>query len=268
MSEEPSSPFAGSRDALLTACAEMERRLHGLTDSHGRIADEIHEVRKLGKRLRGGLTVAGEAKACIRWIGLIGRMLGGVRDGVVREETWQSLKLPAAPEGSMEAAIGAMLAAEAKAAARKPPKEVVDWCQLAVSQVRGRIEAVGAEYFALRAEDGAERLKRRLCKRLKRALERVRNEDFHECRKAAKAWLGGVSVVAPELELPGREAAEKLCRSLGDENDLEVLAQWLEAHGFTSAASTTVWKRLRKCQEKVRRRSITLIRKELLPELK
>lgn len=270
MSEESadSSPFAGCRDSLLAACDDMERLLRGLLDSHGKVADEIHEVRKAGKRLRGGLTVAGEAKACIRWIAVIGRMLGGVRDGMVRDKTWESLKIPAAPEGSIEAAIGAMLAAEAKASARKPPKEVVDWCQLAIAQVRTRIDAVGPEYLAIRAEEGAERLKKRLRKRLKRALETVRNEDFHACRKAAKAWLGGVSMVAPAFELPGREAAEKLCSSLGDENDLEVLSLWLEAHGFTPATSSTVWKRLRKRQEKIRRRSISLIRKELLPALK
>ena len=267
MSDEP-SPFAGARAAIIAACAEMERLLTGLNDTHGRVADEIHQTRKAGKRLRGALVMAGEPKPCIRWIAVIGRMLGGSRDATVRVKTWQSLGMPVAPVGSAEAAVAALLELEAQASTRRPPQAVIDWSQAALNQVRGRIEAQTDEEVAKAAETGAEKLEKQLRKRLKRALQRVSNEDFHDCRKAAKAWLGGMALTAPEVKLTCKEEAENLASSLGDENDLEVLAAWLEARGFTASVCPAAWKVLRKRQEKIRRKSISLIRKELLPVMK
>jgi len=266
MSETPSD-FIAARGNLIAACTEMERMLSGLNDSHGRVADEIHQVRKLGKRLRGGLTVIGEAKPCIRWIAVIGRMLGASRDAVVRSKTWDDLEIDCSAPASAEAAISAMLGLEAHAAARRPPQPVIDWSLAALGQVKGRLEARTDEETAQLAEAGSHHLKKQLKKRLKRALQRVDNEDFHACRKAAKAWLGGMSLVAPELDLPAKAETEKLADSLGNENDLEVLATWLTERGFTHATTRVAWKSLLKRQEKIRRRSIALIRKELLPAL-
>ncbi len=267
MSHDPVE-FSGARASLIAACAEMDRLLRGLNDSHGRVADEVHQVRKLGKRLRGGLTVIGEAKPCLRWISVIGRMLGGARDATVRTKTWQALEMGEAAPGSVEAAITSLLEVEASAASRRPPQGVIDWSLAALEQVKGRLESRTDEETAAAAAEGAAILERRLRKQLKRALQRVRNEDFHDCRKAAKAWLGGMSLVAPALELPGAKEAEKLGNSLGHENDLEVLACWLTDRGFSHATAGAAWKVLRKRQEKIRRRSISLIRKELLPALK
>lgn len=269
MSESPeaTSEFARAREALLGACEEMKKRLVGLADSHGRIGDEIHQVRKLGKRLRGGLAIVGEPKPCLRWIAVIGRMLSGARDSHVRIRTWRSLGVESPVTGAVENAIASLLELEADAALRRPPQGVIDWSLAAVQQVQCRIEACSQENLAQRAEKGAGHLKRRLKKRLKRTLDRVDNEDFHECRKAAKAWLGGMALVAPDLDLPGKEETEKLSSNLGDENDLEVLAQWLESRGFSQATAKTAWKVLRKRQEKIRRRSISMIRKDLLPAL-
>jgi CHAD domain-containing protein len=267
MSDQPSA-FAGARGAIIAACAEMERLLNGLNDSHGRVVDEIHQTRKAGKRLRGALVMAGEPKPCIRWIAVIGRMLGGSRDAVVRVKTWHSLGFAPPPIGSAEAAVAALLELEAQAATRRPPQAVIDWSLAALGQVRGRIESQTDEEVAKAAEDGAEKLEHLLRKRLKRALQRVTNEDFHDCRKAAKAWLGGMALTAPEIKLTGKEEAENLASSLGDENDLEVLAHWLETRGFTPSVCPAAWKVLRKRQEKIRRKSISLIRKELLPALK
>ena len=266
MSDAPSE-FLSARANLIAACTEMERLLSGLTDSHGRVADEIHALRKHGKRLRGALALIGEAKPCIRWIAVIGRMLGGSRDAVVRVKTWDSLKIDSTIPGSVEAAISAILGLEAHAAARRPPQEVIDWSLTALAQVRKRLEARSDEETAALAEKGSAHLKKQLRKRLKRALQRVDNEDFHDCRKAAKAWLGGMSIVAPDLELPAKEETEKLADNLGDENDLEVLSKWLTDRGFTHATTRVAWKNLLKRQEKIRRRSISLIRKELLPAL-
>ncbi|MCW1887392.1 CHAD domain-containing protein [Luteolibacter flavescens] len=262
------SHFSGVRGSIIAACSEMERLLKGLTDSKGRVADEIHQTRKAGKRLRGGLVIAGEPKPCVRWIGVVGRMLGGSRDAAVRVKTWNSLGIDASPVGSSEAAAAALLELEADASTRKPPQAVIDWSLAALCQVRGRLESQTDEEVAEAAEDGARKLEKQLRKRLKRALQRVINEDFHDCRKAVKAWLGGMALAAPDLPLVGKEEAERLANSLGEENDLEVLAAWLEARGFTPTICPCAWKVLRKRQEKVRRKSISVIRKELLPALK
>ncbi len=266
-SADAASDFAGTRAALIAACEEMEKRLAGLLDSHGRVADEIHQVRKLGKRLRGGLAMIGESKPCLRWIAVIGRMLGDSRDSVVRARTWKSLGAKSSAKGAVETAIEGLLDLEAAASIRKPPQGVIDWSLAAVGQVKARLESRTAEELANRAAEGSGLLRRRLKRRLKRALDRVHNEDFHDCRKAAKAWLGGMSLVAPEVSLPGKEETEKLAGSLGDENDLEVLATWLVSRGFSQATAKSAWKILRKRQEKIRRRSISLIRKDLLPVL-
>lgn len=263
-----SSPFAGARTSMIDLCHEIERMLGGLTDSHGRVADEIHQVRKAGKRLRGALMMAGEPKPCLRWIAVIGRMLGGSRDATVRVKTWTALTAGETEVGSAEAAAAGLLALEAQAANRKPPQAVVDWSLAAVAQVRGRLEAREDLEFAEQVAVGADKLRRQLRKRLKRALQRVSNEDFHDCRKSAKAWLGGLSVVAPDLVHPATPAAEKVAGTLGQENDLAVLALWLDDHGFSSTLCPGPWKLLRKRQEKVRRKSISLIRKELLPVLR
>lgn len=264
---DPVADFAGARAALIAACGEMEDRLRGLVDSHGRVADEIHQLRKLGKRLRGGLAMIGEPKPCIRWISVIGRMLGGSRDAVVRAKTWHSLGVDSTAAGAVEAAIRDLLELESDASIRRPPQAVIDWSLAAVGQIKGRLESHSPEETARKACEGASLLRRRLKRRLKRTLERVENEDFHDCRKAAKAWLGGMSIVAPSLPLPGKEETEKLAGNLGDENDLEVLAAWLTSRGFSPATAKSAWKVLRKRQEKVRRRSISLIRKDLLPAL-
>ncbi len=259
--------FAGARASLLAACGEMERMLEGLNDSHGQVAVEIHELRRLGKRLRGGLAMIDDAKPCLRWMSVIGRMLGGVRDATVRAKTWKKLGFEEGAPGSIEAAITALLDLETAVAKRVPPPAVIEWSLAAVDQVKVRLAARTAEEIAASAAKGAGRLGSQLRKRLKRALERVRNEDFHDCRKAAKAWLGGMSLVAPDLALAGGPEAVKLGDSLGEENDLEVLAVWLRSRGFTPSATPAGWKVLRKRQEKLRRRSISLIRKELLPAL-
>jgi CHAD domain-containing protein len=259
--------FAAARVTLIEACAEMERRLHGLRDSQGQVVDEIHQLRRLGKRLRGGLAMVGEAKPCLRWLSVIGRMLGGSRDATVRARTWRKLGFEAPAAGSIEAAIGGLLELEADAARRCPPQEVVDWSLAALGHVRSRLEARTDAETTEAAALGEVVLRRQLRKRLKRALQRVRNEDFHDCRKAAKAWLGGLSLVAAGREVGGMAEAGQLGDSLGEENDLEVLAAWLAGRGFSTATAGAAWKVLRKRQEKIRRRSISLIRKELLPAL-
>ena len=170
MSSEDPIELVGTRAALIAACVEMERLLGGLNDSHGRVAEEIHQVRKLGKRLRGALAMCGEPKPCIRWIAVIGRMLGGTRDATVRVKTWKSLDIGENAVGSVEAAIGALLDLEASAANRRPPQAVVDWSHAALGQVVSRLAARTEEEMAASAVEGVARLERQLRKQMERAL--------------------------------------------------------------------------------------------------
>jgi len=265
---EESSAFGGAREALVAASLDMELRLRRLVDSKGKVAEEIHEVRKLGKRLRGALMIARDAKPCIRWVAVIGRMLGGTRDAVVRADTWARLGFEEPEAGSIEAVIGALIEHQAKAAARKPPAEVVEWSLAALSQIRERLEDEKREELVARCEKGAEQMLRRLRKRLKKAAGEAEDEDFHEARKAVKAWLGGMQVLAPERQLPVEAALDKLADHLGEEHDLDVLGAWLTARGFTPATAPRVWKRLPKLQSRARRKSLAMIRREVLPALK
>lgn len=267
MSDSPNE-FSGARVALIAACEEMDGLLNGLVDSKGRIVDEIHQVRKAGKRLRGALTIIGEPKPCVRWLAVIGKMLGESRDATVRVQVWRDLGFDQPGPNSVEAVIASVLALEADAARRCPTREVVEWARSAVTQLKNRLEARSDEEIAEDAEVGADKLYRQLRKRLKRTYQRSRDADFQECRKVIIEWTGGMSLIAPNLELPGEDEAARLSENLGEESDLEVLAQWMTKRGFSSAIAGAAWKVLRKRQEKVRRLSMSLIRKELSPVFK
>lgn len=259
--------FLAARAALIAACVEMETIFSGIANKQEQVVEDVHHLRQLGKRLRGALEMSGEAKPCLRWVSVIGRMLGASRDATVRASTWRGLGEDSMLPGSIEAAIDSLLDQEARAARQPPPAGVCEWSRLAIEQIRSRLEARDDRELAASAQQGAETCRRRLRKRLKRTLERVRDEDFHACRRDLKAWLGGMSLLAPNLDAPGHAEAGKLASHLGEEQDLAVLARWLEERGFGPTTAKGTWKHLRKRQEKVRRRSVTLIRKDLLPAL-
>lgn len=267
MPDEPTE-FFSARPAIIATCREMESLLSSLGSEPERVGEVIHALRKKGKVLRGALVMIGESKASIRRIALIGGMLGQARDAVVRLKTLSQLLPGEVAKESAESALLSLLEQEAYAASRQPPAEVVEWSLAALAKVRDRLEVKDDAEIAAAAAEGATKLERQFVKRLKRALDRVRNQDFHDCRKTAKAWLGGMALTAPERALRGGQEAAQLADALGEENDLEVLSAWLSAQGFTHSICPTVWKVLRKRQEKVRRQSISLIRKEVLSALK
>lgn len=265
---QKSRPFALSRSGLLAACDEMDDRLRRLIDSKGRVADEIHALRRLGKQLRGALMIAGEPKPCIRSVGFIGSMLGGPRDAVVRLDTWKLLAIEHEVQGSIEGVITALLAQQSKSFARRPPAELVAWGQSIIGGIRMRLESAAPAALEDRCAKGAERMLRRFRKRLKKAINKADDRDFHEVRKSAKAWLGGMTLLEPGAVPPGGDEVRQLGELLGEEHDLQVFAEWLGENGFSPANVPRVWRRISKVQTRTRRASLQLIRRDVVPALK
>lgn len=229
MIEPTNSPAQAARDLLASACETMNLRLAGLLDSKGRVADEIHAIRKLGKSLRGGLALFRLEKTAVLEIQAVCRLLSGPRDATSRARTWQQLAWDGDPR--VAAAISGLLEQQTHSASRRPPPETIAWCVSRVEAARLELDALAADSLASRSASGLARLERRLRVRC-RQLDRRSEDRFHKARKALKAWLGacgflsaGVVVHEPKLEM--------LAALLGDENDLATLAQWLESHGFT-----------------------------------
>ena len=250
---------ADARETLLWTCEEMEKRLHNLVDSHRKVSEEIHQLRKLGKRLRGALTVAGVSKSRRRNIAVIGRVFGGSRDATVRAKTWRSLGIPSGTR--VEAALRSLLDLEAEVSHRRPPREVVEWALDALKEVKDHIESLTSATLTKRAAQRSAELQRNFERRLKKALSEPTNTRLHDCRKAAKAWLGAQALLPPSASIPQKKQINELCEHLGDENDLEVLAAWLKDRGFSSKMAKEPWKALCKRQDKVRRAALARMRK-------
>ena len=88
-----------AKDRLAGGCDTMRQRLHGLLDAKGRVAEEVHAIRKLGKSLRGGFSLFRLEKSAALEIQAIGRLLAGPRDAVSRLKTWNKLGWVGDPQG-------------------------------------------------------------------------------------------------------------------------------------------------------------------------
>ena len=110
-----------AREQLASGCDTMARLLVGLIDSKGRVAEEVHAIRKLGKSLRGGFSLFRLGKSSAKEIQAIGRLLSGPRDAVSRLNTWH--KLAWNDDASATAAIVGLLDQQTHTAARRPPPE-------------------------------------------------------------------------------------------------------------------------------------------------
>lgn len=227
---------------LLNACATMEVRLRGLLDEKGKVADETHALRKLGKSLRGGMVLFEVSRPAVRAISAVGRLLGAPRDSISRRTTWRRLGLiegPHAAESSV-AAITALLNLHAKAATRRPPEETVAWAEIRLRHANAALTAIPPEELDRRMADGRRHLAKRLRKRLKAVRKHLGADELHELRKAIKAWLGALHHLDEE---PAKELVD--CADLlGDVNDLHTLGTWLAAHGFTPALAPLPWRAL------------------------
>ena len=226
-----------ARQRLLHDCEEMKRMLHGLLDSKGRVAEEIHAIRKLGKSLRGGFALFGLGKSAASQIQAIGRLLAGPRDAVSRFNTWNKLGWVGEPRACT--AIAGLLEQQTHSAARRPPPEAIDWCAARVDASCAELLALPENTLAGRCSGGLDKLRRKLRKRFK-DLDHGREEDFHEARKALKAWLGALGFL-PDRSPAADSSPLKLADWLGDENDLATLGIWLDEHGFTGRFEPGLW---------------------------
>jgi hypothetical protein len=238
-------------EQLSGGCATMEQLLSGLLDSEGRVAEEVHAIRKLGKSLRGGFSLF-RLKNSAREIQAIGRLLSGSRDAVSRLSTWG--KVAWEDDAKASAAILGLLDQQIHSAASRPPSETIAWCLERVAEARKNLSELPSENLAARIAKGEKKLSKQVTKRCKN-LDHNAEEDFHDARKAIKAYLGALKFLPEESVLPDSKMVD-LAEILGDENDLATLTIWLEEHGFTAHFVPTLWKKLKSDRSALRKQAI------------
>lgn len=237
-------------ERLAGSCEVMEQLLDGLLDAKGRVAVEVHAIRKLGKSLRGGFSLFRLGGSSAKEIQVIGRLLAGPRDAVSRLSTWDKL----AWEGDAAAAIHGLLEQQTHSAARRPPPETVAWCVARVTAARQNLLELAPTELAGRISTGLRKLDKQVTQRCNR-LRHQGEEDFHEARKALKAYLGALGFLPEGTVIPDVKWVE-LPEILGDENDLATLATWLDQYGFTQNFVPTLWKKLGKSRSRLRKQAI------------
>lgn len=243
---------AFAREQLATGCNLMDRSLTGLLDTKGRVAEEVHAIRKLGKSLRGGFALFRLGKNAALEVQVIGRLLSGPRDAVSRLNTWNKLAWDG--DASPTAAIFGLLEQQTHSAARRPPPETIAWCIERMAAARQMLRELPPENLADRLARGIRKLRKQVVKRCQN-LDHQSEEDFHDARKALKAYLGALEFL-PTESVPVDPKMTELTGLLGDENDLSTLAVWLEEHGFTENFVPTLWKKLKSSRKHMRHRAI------------
>lgn len=247
---EEDAQFA--RGQLANGCDKIARLLVELLDSKGRVSEEIHAIRKLGKSLRGGFSLFRLGKSSATEIQAIGRLLSGPRDAVSRLNTWH--KLAWNEDASACAAIVGLLDQQTHMAARRPPPEAIAWCIDRVTAARKNLDELPADDLAVRLRLGLEKLDRQVAKRC-RKLDPRSEEEFHDARKAVKAYLGALGFLPQGAVMPDPKMTE-LPELLGDENDLATLSYWLDEHGFTVDFVPTLWQQLTESRQRLRKEAM------------
>lgn len=236
-------------DQLATGCGTLEQLLNGLLDSKGGVAEEVHAIRKLGKSLRGGFALFRLAKTSAREIQVIGRLLSNPRDAVSRLTTWNKLAWDG--DASTTAAIFGLLDQQTHSAGHRPPQETISWCLDRVTAARKNLLELAPESLPERMEVGGRKLGKQVVKRCRR-LDPSRGENFHDARKALKAYLGALTFL-PYGEIAHQPVMSDLAEILGDENDLATLSYWLERHGFTDDFAPGLWRKIEDSHRKLRK---------------
>lgn len=237
-------------EQLSSGCDQMEKLLHGLSAVPESFEEDVHAIRKLGKSLRGGFAALGLGKSAAREIQAISRLLSASRDAVTRAETWNGLRWTEDP--AVASTIEALIHQEVLARKLSPPGAAIHWCLHRLAAAQSCLAREPKEFL----EDswhGLHKLERQLRRRC-RSLDRGSEEDFHEARKAVKAWLGAATVF-PKGIVRNRRNLMALADELGEENDLATLASWLAGHGFTRAFAPGLWDTLAARRRKIQVRA-------------
>ncbi|NJM36584.1 MAG: CHAD domain-containing protein [Akkermansiaceae bacterium] len=258
--DEETAKFALSQ--LLRSCGTMEQLLEGLNDSKGSVAAEVHAIRKLGKSLRGGFALFRLEKTSAREIQAVGRLLADSRDAVSRLSTWEKMSFE--NDDSIHPPIAELLNQQVHSAAQRPPAEAVAWCIDRVIIAKKNLESLTAEEtLAERLALGLKKLNNRIIKRC-RDLNHGGEEEFHDARKALKAYIGALGFL-PENSCALDPRMIELAERLGDENDLATLSSWLEQHGFTERFAPALWEEIGKSRSKLRKSAMRDAKKILTP---
>jgi hypothetical protein len=229
------------RERLAVGCDSLHHLLVGLSEAQGKVAANVHSIRKLGKSLRGGFALLPVDKSAALKIQAIGRLLSGRRDAVSRLNTWQRLAWNDDPQ--VAAAISCLLEQQTHSASHRPPPPAIAWCIEHIEQVRQELHDVPVENPAAQIANGLKLLEGKTIKRCGE-LDHRAEKAFHKARKALKAWLGAIGFL-PAGMVPIDPNLEQLAELLGDENDLATLSVWLNRHGFVAELSPGLWKTLR-----------------------
>ncbi len=248
----PDSVASFARERISGGCDTLREQLQGLLDNKGRVEEEVHAIRKLGKSVRGGFTLCCLEKSAAREIQAVGRLLSGPRDAVTRWHTWEKLAWDGGKP--LAAAIAGLLEQQTHSAARRPPPETIAWCVDRVGTAQQALQDVPTDEFPERLGKGLGKLHGRFIQRCAR-LEQGVETDFHEARKAVKAWLGAVGFL-PVGVIPAHPPMDELAEWLGHENDLAILSVWLEDHGFNQRFAPGLWKTLRTARRGLQRKIV------------
>ncbi len=242
------------RERLAVGCFTLQQQLGDLTAAHGQVADNVHAIRKLAKSLRGGFALFHLKPSPATNIQAIGRLLSDRRDAVARLTTWTHLDWLADPPSA--AAITSLLDQQAHSAALRPPPPAVAWCLDHITAAQQALLAMSSVDLARQITDGLTSLEHKTFKRC-RMLDHRSHKDFHQARKALKAWLGAVGFL-PQPMTHTDPQLNNLADVLGDENDLATLADWLQCHGFTPQLAPDLWQTLNTARHQLQRDAIQI----------
>jgi CHAD domain-containing protein len=212
--------------------------------SDRKIGDAVHETRKSLKRLRALVRVArtplgddryrkenGDFREC-------GKLLSAARDSKVLIETLDELNERSTDEIAPEAtaALSSRLEQEHQQAldTLRGDDALVESVLARLTAARRRtarwtFEADGFDGLA----PGLERVYRRTRKRMRAALNEPSTENLHEWRKRVKDFWHATQLVRPASPKRLKKLAKRahnLSDLLGDDHDLAVLRDYVEAH--------------------------------------
>jgi len=250
------------RERLASGCKTLQQLLVGLGEAQGKVATDVHAIRKLGKSLRGGFALFPLQKSSAHKIQAIGRLLSGRRDAVSRLHTWHRLAWN--DDSLAAAAITGLLEQQTHSASHRPPPPATAWCLDHIADAQQALRAMPVAYPPAQITARLKRLQRKTLKRCGKLNHRA-DKDFHKARKSLKAWLGAIGFL-PEGMLPHAPLLDDMADLLGDENDLATFALWLDRHGFVPILIPALWQALHEARHQLQREIIRHAR-ELPPSL-